>query len=508
MDIDALNVYSAVFAASIIALLSLTLLYLVNLNRLLSSTPEEVKKLVGRRWTQTEIKETYKRLCCQPITTSSYASQIPSKLNRRYIVTGGSGIVGGYIVLQLLARGQPPHSIRIVDFQEPHRTDHLAHPGFSRVNFQKTDISSAASTQAAFSVPWDPSVAGLPLTVFHTAAVIIPSARSELVNGFCESVNVGGTQNVLAAARKAGAHVLISTSSASISIRPVELWINPWKWNTYPRHYWQLLEESDFFRPIRRHANFYGNYPASKAKAERIVCGANSKELRTGCIRPANGVYGHPTDNTVGGPWAIHVVQSFVHGINCALAHLQFEAILADPASHSSPQAGRPFCVTDPNPPIYYRDLYSLVSQLTTTPFRILELPPLPMLLLSYCIEFYSLLPARFPLLARYLRPLSGDVKHLQPGLFSICTHLVANNSVISKPVEQGGLGYRGVLTTLDGMCQELFDWNKEQEEHAKKDVAPAKNSSGRTAPKWYRNSVSLAEEIQKLGEVGKMITV
>ena len=284
-------------------LLGLSLVYLINLNRLLSITPDEVRKLAGDRWTDDQVKKTYERLRQNQITTASYASQLPPKLNRRYIVTGGSGLVGGYIVLQLLERGQPPSTIRIVDFQQPHRRDQLDHPLFDKVDFQKTDISSADSTDAVFSRPWDdPAAAKLPLTVFHTAAVIIPSARSLLVNSFCEAVNVNGTENVLAAARRAGADVFVSTSSASISIRPVELWVKPWQWNTCPRGYCQVLEESDFFRPLRRHEEFFGNYPASKARAERIVCGANCRELRTGCIRPANGVYGHPTDNTVGGP--------------------------------------------------------------------------------------------------------------------------------------------------------------------------------------------------------------
>lgn len=296
---------SGLLIAATCIILGLALVYLVNLNRLLSITPDEVKKLAGERWTDEQVIKTYERLRHNPITTASYASQLPPKLNRRYIVTGGSGLVGGYIVLQLLERGQPPNTIRIVDFQPPHRRDQLDHPLFNKINFQKTDISSAISTDAAFSQPWDdPAVANLPLTVFHTAAVIIPSARSQLVNGFCEAVNVGGTENVLAAARRSGADVFVSTSSASISIRPVELWVRPWQgWgDACPRGYCQVLEESDFFRPLRRHEEFFGNYPASKAKAERIVCGANCRELRTGCIRPANGVYGHPTDNTVGGP--------------------------------------------------------------------------------------------------------------------------------------------------------------------------------------------------------------
>ncbi|POS79356.1 hypothetical protein DHEL01_v202241 [Diaporthe helianthi] len=492
-------------------LLVLALAYLINLNRLLGITPDGVKKLAGDRWTDEQVVKTYERLRQHPITTASYASQLPPKLNRRYIVTGGSGLVGGYIVLQLLERGQPPSTIRIVDFQAPHRRDQLDHPLFGAVDFQKTDISSAESTEAAFSRPWDdPAVERLPLTVFHTAAVIIPSARSRLVNGFCEAVNVGGTENVLAAAKRAGADVFVSTSSASISIRPVELWVAPWRWDACPRGYCQVLEESDFFRPLRSHEEFFGNYPASKARAERIVCGANCRDLRTGCIRPANGVYGHPTDNTVGGPlnsqvtpsWASHVVQSFVHGINCALAHLQFESILAEEGSHSSPQAGRPYCITDPNPPIYYEDLYGLISKLATTSFRLVSLPPMPFLLISYMVEFYSLLPFKLPRsLAKFVPPLTGDIKHLQPGLFSICTHLIADNADAGRAVAEGGLGYHGVLTTLEGMCQELVDWNREQEEHA---MQAALGFDGSNGVRYFHSSVSLAEQMQKVGLVGK----
>jgi nucleoside-diphosphate-sugar epimerase len=175
----------------------------------------------------------------------------------------------------------------------------------SDVDFVQTDISSSESTERAFAKPWHPSVAHLPLTVFHTAAIITPSDRSKLVYGFCEAVNVRGTQHVVRAARRAGADIFVSTTSGSINIRPVEYWVPPWKmWSSWPRNFFQLLDEADFFQPLRPHHQFYANYPVSKAAAERIVCEANTKVFRTGCIRPANGVYGNPTDNTVGG--ALH----------------------------------------------------------------------------------------------------------------------------------------------------------------------------------------------------------
>lgn len=298
-----------------LAFLILLTLYLWNLNRLLTKVPPEVARTIPQKWTHQQLKDTYERLRRNPILPPSYAKNLPHRLSRRYIVTGGSGLVGGHIVLQLLERGQPPEAIRIVDFQAPHRADMVyptAKGPVTRIHFRKTDIASVESTEAAFSAPWDESVAGLPLTVFHTAAVIIPSARSELVNGFCESVNVQGTRNVLAAARRAGADVFVSTSSASIGIRPVQFWATPWKWRSFPPYFWQVLDESDFYAPLRPHDEFFGNYPASKAKAERIVCAANSRAMRTGCIRPGNGVYGHPTDNLLGTPLALKTYPTYV----------------------------------------------------------------------------------------------------------------------------------------------------------------------------------------------------
>ncbi|KAH8883372.1 NAD(P)-binding protein [Thozetella sp. PMI_491] len=483
--------------AGISVLVFLVAAYLFRLNQILSSTPSEVQRLTPKRWNKELLLETYRRLEASPITTSSYADRIPPKLERRYIVTGGSGLVGGYIVLQLLERGQPPESIRIVDFQKPNRPDMLN--GFAaEVDHVHTDISSKASTDAAFAKPWHPSVARLPLTVFHTAAVISASDRYQIESAFCDAVNIQGTRHILDAARRSGADVLVSTTSGSISIRPVKPWMAPWSlWSAWPENYAQPLDDADFFKPLRQHGEFYANYPAAKAAAERIVCEANSPSLRTGSIRPANGVYGNPTDNTVGTPmttgvcpeWTDHIVQSFVHGCNVAIAHLQFEAVLATPDAASAPQAGRPFIITDPNKPIIYQDLYFLLATLSATGFKKIPLPPVPLLLVGYAIEWYQLARLKYPILGRLLPAMTGDAKHLKPALFSICTHLFANNAAAARSVAEGGIGYQGVLTTLEGMTQEVVEWNKEQ-----------KALSG--PKKAYRSSLSLADEIQKFASV------
>jgi hypothetical protein len=105
------------------------------------------------------------------------------------------------------------------------------------------------------------------------------------------------------------------------------------------------------------------------------------------------------------------------------------------------------------------------------------------MVLLSYPIEWYTLLLANYPLLRKVFPELTGEVKHLKPGLFSICTHLVASNAVASQPVAAGGLGYTGVLTTLEGMTQEVVEWNHDH-----------KDAEGKIKP--YQTSVSFADEI------------
>ncbi|KAI1273569.1 hypothetical protein F5Y07DRAFT_376367 [Xylaria sp. FL0933] len=475
--------------------------YLFRLNQQLSGTPDEVKRLAGPRWTPDLLKETYERLQRQPI---DYTHKLPPKLDRRYIVTGGSGLVGGYIVLQLLARGTPATHIRILDIRRTERSDMQSGPAVD-VDFVQTDITSKASVKAAFERPWPESAAHLPLTVFHTAAVILASDRSPHSYWFPHTVNVLGTSNLLSAARRAGASVFSATSSASIAIRPVGTWAAPWV--KEPRDFFQLLDTQDFDRPLKQRSEFFGNYPATKAIAEQFVCLADKEGFRTGTIRPANGVYGNPTDNTVGDPlsraimptWVAHIVQSFVHGANVAIAHLHHEAALLQTSAPA--RSGRPFVVTDPNPPISYGDLYSAIKVLSCHPFTTLSLPPVLMLLISHMVEFYSelpFLPYPFSILGKLLPPLRGDIRHLKPGLFSITTHLIASNSDASKPVSEGGLGYQGVLTTLEGMVLEILEWNREHEDL---DVG-----KGKKTRKAYTTSVSLAETIRELGTVGHQV--
>lgn len=71
------------------AIATLLGLYLLRLNRQLSSTPKEVQS-ISPRLNQSTIRATYERLSKDPITID-----LPPKTGRRYIVVGGGGFLPG-----------------------------------------------------------------------------------------------------------------------------------------------------------------------------------------------------------------------------------------------------------------------------------------------------------------------------------------------------------------------------------------------------------------------------
>ncbi|KAL0262499.1 hypothetical protein SLS55_001467 [Diplodia seriata] len=412
----------------------LLLLYLRHVNRALGGTPDEASRAGSQPWTEEELKETYQKMKQSPVDIRQH---LPPKQTRRYIVTGGAG---------------------------------------NKVGFATADITDSESTDHAFSVPWPSSVEDRPLTVFHTAATIRFAERARDLLPLSEKVNVVGTKNVLAAAKAAGASVFIATSSGSIAIRRVNFWLAPWR--RWPRGFFQSLSDADYDLS-RPHETYFGNYPASKATAERIVRGADNAAsgIRTGVIRPASGVYGTTMDNTIGNylrrggnaDWIRHIVNPFVYTENVSLAHLLLEQRLItparDPASGKRVDiGGSAYTVTDPNPPIRYSDIAHLLHTLCVTPVKFVAVPPALMLVISHVVEFYTLLRHRY--LPRILPPVAGDLALLQPALFAICcVHLSYDDSEARKRPEEGGLGYRAPWTSMEAMCRQVLAWNEEWNE-------------------------------------------
>lgn len=177
------------------------------------------------------------------------------------------------------------------------------------------------------------------------------------------------------------------------------------------------------------------------------------------------------TDTT---SWTENVLQSFVNAENVSFAHLLYEQRLLDQTPSLPNIGGQSFIVTDPNPAISFGDIYLLLPMLAKTPVTFPHISPAPLLLLSYLIEWYVVIQYRY---LPSLPKVSGDLVQIQPSLFSVSTvHTIADDTRARKSPQEGGLGYRAPVTTLDGMCRQVYEWNSrvEKGQDAKVEGKPA----------------------------------
>lgn len=418
----------------------------------------------------------------------------------------------------------------MLDIRAPTRTD-LTTGLAQDVDFHLVDISNRGQVQQAFSAPWplantapnhpDPdhdrdsgpinnnpreddrgdstaSALSSDITVFHTAANIRFYERDPRLLHLSDKVNVEGTQNVLDAARVVGVSVLVYTSSGSVSVRRTRLWL--WPWEKRPENWVQTIDDDDARLP-RRHEDMFSNYAASKMKAERLVRqadktplaapsagGGDSKGdrrqrrrlLRTGCLRPGNGIYGTGGDILCGAylvrrvnpSWAQDILQNFIYVENATLAHFCYEQRLIQVARGSpNPDiGGQTFGIVDAGPPVTYGDVYTVLTTLTDGRTVFPRLSVTAMLTLAHVLEWLYLLrsfaaSSSSPFVRRFgqLIPApNGNLVNLQPSLFFLTmVHLIWDDSRARMSPEKGGLGYKPQWTTLAALCKLVAEHKK-----------------------------------------------
>ena len=391
--------------------------------------------------------------------------------------------MGGWIITKLLKRGEDFHHIRLLDLNPPTSHHPIVKDSLSKgTQFFKVDVTDPVALQAAFAAPWpdvsssSSSESDPEITVFHTAANIRFYERHLSFLSRSTRVNVQGTKNVVSAAKFIGATILIYTSSGSVGLRNTRFLL--WPWEKEPEMFLQVLNDDDGVKPAapRRHEDFFSNYAASKMEAETFVRASDKettrsttgakKLLRTGCIRPGNGVFGPGGDQLCGAylmrqnnpSWIFTIVQSFSYVENCAVAHLLYEERLIElltPGSRYPDIGGQAFCITDPGPTPTNGDVYTVLETISEGECHFPSLSPTAMLLVAHAIEFYyrtqqSLSAAGWNWLLPKVR---GDLINLQPSLFSlICVHLVFDDSRARLSPEKGGLGYVGAWTTTEAL--------------------------------------------------------
>jgi UDP-glucose 4-epimerase len=120
----------------------------------------------------------------------------------RVLVTGGAGFIGSNLVDALLARGD---EVTVVDDLSTGRRENLGDALAGGARLVEGDIRDGAAM-----VELGPEAE--PEVVFHLAAQI--DVRKSIVDpAFDASINVGGTANVLEAARAAGARRVVFSST-------------------------------------------------------------------------------------------------------------------------------------------------------------------------------------------------------------------------------------------------------------------------------------------------------
>jgi len=171
---------------------------------------------------------------------------------KRCLVTGGAGFLGRNLVAALRRKSCLVNVLDTAPSPEP----------LEGVHWFQGDVRNYADVLAASE--------GVD-TVFHTAAVIeaLTHARRSVARTI-ESINVGGTQNVIRAARVCGVRRLVHTSSIVAS-------------------FCMNAAGSDESAPYSRSRDLY---TSTKIAGERAVLDANGKDgLLTCAIRPG-GIYG------------------------------------------------------------------------------------------------------------------------------------------------------------------------------------------------------------------------
>lgn len=173
-------------------------------------------------------------------------------------LTGGSGFVGRHLIRRLTSDG---HQVRALARSQTAAAA-VSSVGAEPILGSLNDVSlmSAAMNGAAL--------------VVHAAAMLTAGQREQQQ---MYQVNVVGTKNVVSAAQSAGVPTLVYVSTEQVLFGGSPLINADERW-PYPIH------------PL-------GAYGATKGKAEHIVLGAATTDLRTVSVRPRF-VWG-PGDNTV-----------------------------------------------------------------------------------------------------------------------------------------------------------------------------------------------------------------
>ena len=284
------------------------------------------------------------------------------------LVTGGGGFLGQAIVRQLLERGD---TVSVINRSAYPELEALG------VTCQRGDIADAQAVLNA--------VEGVD-AVIHVAAKAGPGLYAP---DFI-AANVTGTQNVIDACRQHGIRYLVHTSSPSVV------------------HGGGDIDGGDESLPYPDH--FPAPYPATKARAEKMVLAASNDELKACALRP-HLIWG-PGDNQLlprlieknrAGRLRLPAPEKLIDTVyidNAARAHV----LALDNLTGSGTAAGKAYFISNGEPLPVYDILSRLLEAYGETP-KIRKVPKSVAMAVATVVEgAWRLLKKRSdPPLARFV---------------------------------------------------------------------------------------------------------
>ncbi|KAG9124543.1 hypothetical protein FRC07_011183 [Ceratobasidium sp. 392] len=304
---------------------------------------------------------------------------------KAYVVLGGSGLVGRFIVRSLLGRGET--LVRNIDITppdlsgDPNAVDHV-----SRAEFIRADVTNYETVKDALSR----SFGGTGITaqvIIHTVGVIRHWERLPYLKHLCHDVNVGGTKNVLKIAQALGSvHAFVFTSSVTAVVPPVK-YLRLWSRNP------------PVFRdePIKGATLSNNHYPTSKREADALVRAAdNVKGIRTGVLRPGTSITG-PGDQHVTvffrnkgiiPIWGEGFLQSISNPWDIARAHIQYADALENRPDEI---AGKGFLLTGNPTPMRFGDGNRVIQFYCNHNIKFQPMPAIFFYALAHLMELFFL---------------------------------------------------------------------------------------------------------------------
>ncbi|MCA9773679.1 MAG: NAD-dependent epimerase/dehydratase family protein, partial [Myxococcales bacterium] len=249
---------------------------------------------------------------------------------------------------------------------------------------------------------------------------------------FVRSVNVGGTEAVVAACRAAGVRALVYTSTMDVAYdgRPVR--------------------DGDEDDPLPAHPEAI--YPATKAEAERIVLAANGPALRACVVRPC-GMYGEGDPYNVSATLRMarrgmlqvrmgdgRALFQHVYVGNVAHAHL---VAAHDLLAAESRAAGQVYLATDHPPRNFFEFLAPIVEGVGY------RMPP-PILSLPFAVVWA--IGGLTELACWALRP----IRRVDPVLTRLSARLVCHDFTFSGEKIRRELGYSPAYSEEDAVARTI----------------------------------------------------